>query len=227
LSHATAAHWLGLLDTRPRQIQVSTPRRCRSQPGVVVHDRRTRERVWHQGIPVTALPELFLDLAATATLRELRRALASADYRKLLDVQAVETALGRGRRGSVELRQALDEHQPRLARTKSELEVMFFELCQSGGVYPLPEVNARVAGWEVDALFRKQRIAVELDGHDNHRSPAQVKRDRRKELALRGAGFLPVRYSAEQLDRRVDVLAEMRRLTAQRPGATQNSSVWP
>src|SRR5579884_2057831 len=30
LSHATAAWWLGLADTKPYRIDVSTPRRCRS-----------------------------------------------------------------------------------------------------------------------------------------------------------------------------------------------------
>src|SRR6202035_2625155 len=30
LSHATAAWWLGLLETKPRRIHIATPRRCRS-----------------------------------------------------------------------------------------------------------------------------------------------------------------------------------------------------
>jgi hypothetical protein len=213
LSHATAAHWLSLLDQRPRVIHVSTPRRCQSQPGIAVYGRRPPERVWHQRLPTTTLPQLFLDLAATASRRDLRRALANADYRSLLNVAAVEAALGHGRPGSASLRAALAEHQPRLARTKSQLERDFLELCESAGI-PLPEVNVRVAGWEVDALFRAQRVAVELDGYDNHRSRAQVQRDRRKELDLRAAGVNPIRYSSEQLARRVEVVAELRRLVA-------------
>src|SRR5579884_1340483 len=63
LSHATAAWWLGLLDDPPRTIQVSTPRRCRSQPGVKVHPRRRLDRNWHKRFPVTTLPQTFLDLA--------------------------------------------------------------------------------------------------------------------------------------------------------------------
>src|SRR5579862_771078 len=224
LSHATAAHWLTLLDQRPRRLHVSTPRRSCSQPGIVVHDRRQGNRTWHRGLPLTPLPQLLLDLARTESLRTLRKALANADYRGLLDVAAVRAFAGRGRPGRSQLRTALEEHQPRLARTKSELEVAFLELCESGGL-PLPEVNVRVAGWEVDALFRAERLAVELDGYPNHRSPAQVRRDRRKEFDLRSAGFLPVRYSGEQLDQAFEVTAEVRRLTAQRPGSTPNSSV--
>jgi predicted transcriptional regulator of viral defense system len=214
LSHATAACWLGLLDERPYVIHVSTPRRVRSQPGIVVHGERYHDRIWHRRFPVTTLPQLFLDLAATTSLRRLRRALANADYRNLLDLRAIEASLGRGRPGSARLREALAEHQPRLARTKSGLEVAFLELCESARI-PLPEVNVRLAGWEVDAVFRDERIAVELDGYGNHRSPAQVKRDRRKELDLRAAGFLPVRYSDEQLEhRRAEVIADLQRLRA-------------
>lgn len=228
LSHATAAHWLGLLDDRPRQIHVSTPRRCRSQRGVVVHGERALERFWYRGFPLTTVPQILLDLAATESRRRLRRALASVDYRNLLDLQAINSVLRRGRPGSAPLRAALAEHQPALARTRSGLEIRFFELCESRGL-PLPELNVRVAGWEVDALFREQRIAVELDGYGNHRSPAQIKRDRRKELALRNVGCLPVRYSDEQLlERPQEVIADVTRLLAAnpyRPGSTPNSSV--
>ena len=48
----------------------------------------------------------------------------------------------------------------------------------------MPEINRVVAGWEVDALWRDTKIAVELDGHGNHHTPAQRRRDRRKEMAL-------------------------------------------
>lgn len=225
LSHTTAAYWLGLLDQRPRVIHVSTPRRCRSQPGLTLHGRRSQERMWHHGLPTSTLPQLFLDLADTVSRRLLRQTLANADYRGLLDPGAAEAAAGRGRSGSANLRQALDEHMPRLARTKSDLERAFFELCERAGM-PLPEVNVRIAGWEVDALFRAQGIAVELDGHRNHRSPAQVRRDRQKELALRRVGLRPVRYSDDQIhDRGGEVLEDLSGLY--RAGKTPNSSVWP
>lgn len=213
LSHATAAHWLGLLDKPPRKIHISTPRRCRSQPGIVVHREREVSRVWHRRLPVTPVPQILLDLAATEPRRRLRMALANADYHDLLELGAIEAALGRGRHGSAQLREALAQHQPRLARTKSGLEVAFLELCEFAGI-PLPETNEWVAGWEVDALFRTQHIAVELDGYGNHRSPAQIKRDRRKDLALRAAGFQPIRYSDEQLEQRTDVIADLRRMGA-------------
>lgn len=219
LSHATAAWWLGLLDAHPRVIHVSTPRRCRSLPGIRVHGRRDAERVFHKRLPVTTLPQTLLDLAASAPLRTLRRALANADYRGSLDLSAIEAAMGRGRRGSGRLRTALERHQPRLAQTRSGLEIAFLELCEEAG-FVIPATNQWVAGWEVDALWRAERIAVELDGGGNHRTPAQMRRDRRKDLALRSAGFTPVRYSDEQIEHaRREVIADLRSLNPPAPWA--------
>ena len=214
LSHQTAAHWLGLLDDRPDAIHVRTPRRCRSRRGLVVHGDHALERIWHRRFPTTTIPQTLLDIAATEPRRRLRKALASADYRKWLDLPAIEATLGRGRRGTARLRDALAEHQPRLARTRSELEIAFLTLCESAGI-PLPDVNERLAGWDIDAMFRAQRIAVELDGYDNHHTPAQLRRDRRKEMAIRKAGFVPVRYSPEQVfEQPQEVAADVLRLLA-------------
>jgi|SRR5579884_216856 len=212
LSHATAAVWLGLLDGPPSPIHVSTPRQTGSRPGVVVHQRRALDRIWHNGLPTTTLPQLLLDLAATRPLRAVRLALARADYKRILDLPAIESALAPGRTGSGRLREALGEHQPALAHTRSELERRLIEICEHAGL-PIPELNARVAGWEVDALWRDIGLALEVDGYDNHRSPAQLRRDRRKEMDLRGAGIRVVRYCAEQVfDRPAEVSADLRRL---------------
>ena len=212
LSHATAAWWLGLADTKPYRIDVSTPRRCRSITGIRVHQRRTLERAWHRNLPVTCLAQTLIDYAAVASLSKVRRALAQADYDGTLDLGMIEAVLRQRRPGSARLRRALERHQPKLAETKSGNERRLVELCEAGGL-PLPELNVRVAGWEVDALWRAERLVVELDGWRNHRTPAQINRDRRKELELRAAGFTVVRYSEEQLVHHADlILAELRRL---------------
>ena len=212
LSHATAAHWLGLLNERPRQIHVGTPRQTHSQPGITVHTRRLHDRTWHNGLPTSTLPQLFLDLAATMPLPAVRLALARADYRGILQVPDIEAAVTPGRPGSARLRAALAEHQPKLAYTSSELERRWIELCEQAG-FPIPETNERIAGWLADVVWHDVRLVVELDGYDNHRSPAQVRRDRRKELDIRAAGFGIVRYSGEQVFKRPhEVIADIRRL---------------
>jgi predicted transcriptional regulator of viral defense system len=216
LSHATAAWWLGLLDYQPRKIHVSTPRQCRSIGRIRAHTRRNYDRMLHNGLPTTTLPRLFLDLAATETRRTVRRALAKADYADDLAVADLEAAAGRGRPGSAQLRAALAAHQPALALTKSRLETLFFEICEKAKLH-LPEVNQYLAGHEIDAMWREQRIAVELDGHRNHHTRAQLRSDRRKELAVRMAGFTPVRYSEDQLEHSAEeVIVDLCRLGAPR-----------
>jgi hypothetical protein len=199
LSQATAAWWYGLIERPPPLIHVSTPRKCRSRRGIRVHQRRSCARTWHNHLPVTTLAQTFLDFAADASLNRVRVALANAEYHRLLNVAAVEAILGPGRPGSAKLRTALKRHQPRLAYARSRPERAFLDLCDSSGI-PLPEVNVRIAGWTVDFLWRRQGVVVEVDGHDNHHTPAQRNRDRRKDLALRAAGLVVNRYSQEQVE---------------------------
>lgn len=203
-------------------IHVSTPRRCRSAPGIRVHQRRRLERELHKNLPVTQLPQTLLDYATMATLSMVRVALARSDYNdEGLNIAAIESVLKQGRRGATKLRTALQRHQPTLAKARSRLEIQLFELCESAG-FPLPELNADVAGWTVDALWRTERIAVELDGPGNHRSPAQIRRDRRKEFELRAARFIVPRYSDEQMGHQSRlVIDELGQLLAERRAAAR------
>ena len=62
------------------------------------------ERVWHRDCPTTTLPQTVLDFSAKAPLWAIRRVLAQADYKDVLDIQAIDAAVGEGRRGSAKLR---------------------------------------------------------------------------------------------------------------------------
>jgi very-short-patch-repair endonuclease/predicted transcriptional regulator of viral defense system len=227
LSHGTAAWWWGLIDNQPSTINVSTPRRCRSRRGIKVHQRRDCERAWHKRLPVTTVEQALLDYAAKASLNKVRLALASTEYRRLLNVEEVQRLLGPGRRGGATLRKALVRHQPRLARARSPVEVAFFELCERFD-FSLPEVNVPVAGWTADFFWRDAGLVVELDPYGNHHTPAQVDRDRRKDLALRTAGLVVHRYSRDQLDQTPDAiaadvtatLAQRRALSARSPAGS-------
>jgi very-short-patch-repair endonuclease/predicted transcriptional regulator of viral defense system len=205
LSHATAAWWFDLVDSKPYMIEVRTPRRCRSIPGIRVHPSRNLERISHNRLPVTPLSQTLLDYASTASLSKLRRALAKADYHGF-DVGRLEAELARGRPGSARLRTALKNHQPKLALTRSRLEMALYELCESARI-PLPEINADIAGWTVDALWRRERLVVEVDGPSNHRTPAQIRRDRRKDFDLRAAGLTVLRYADEQVTKHERLVA--------------------
>lgn len=203
LSHATAAWWLGLLDHRPGAIHVSTPRRCRSRCGIEVHDRRALDRVWHRGLPVAPVSQVLLDLAAGRS-PHLRHALANAEYHGLLELGTLQSMRGRGMSA---LREALRVHQPQLARTRTELERALLALCEREHL-PVPEFNVRIEGFLVDALWREQRVVVEVDGRAGHSSWARIRGDRRRDLILRRAGYVPLRYVWEQVTEQVPEVAE-------------------
>ncbi len=161
---------------------------------------------------MTSVPRTLLDLGTVLSARQLRRTLAEADYRGLLEPAEVESVLGRGRPGSRALRAALAHHLPSLARALSVLEERFLELCDSAAL-PHPEVNAKISRMRVDALWRKQGVVVELDGAAAHGSWAAIKRDRERDLALRSSGYLVLRYTWEQVTERGNaVAADLRRV---------------
>ena len=212
LSHTTAAWIWSLIDAEPKRIHLTVPGRRPSLPGVRVHHSRQVARAEHQRLPVTPVARTLLDLGAVASPRQLRRALAEADYRQILDSREIQAVLRRGRTGSRALRAALHDHMPQLAQTLSELEERFLELCEDAGL-PLPEANAQVGRMRVDALWRTERVAVELDGGPAHGGAAAMKRDRDRELALRSMGFAVARYSWDQVTKRPgDVVADLHRL---------------
>jgi hypothetical protein len=218
LSHATALWWRGLFDNPPWPIEVSTPRRCRSFPGVEVHGRRDCRRVWHKRLPATTIEQALLDFAAVAPVERVRYALSVADYKRLLDLDALRASRGSGRAGSVKLGKALERHEPKLARTRSPLERRFIPLLESAHI-PVPDINVRIEGILVDAVWWDHRLIVELDGERNHSSWAQIQRDRMDELRLRAAGFRVVRYLWVQVEEQPelvvgDLLAELRSAAA-------------
>ena len=210
LSHHSAAWWWRLLDREPTVIDVSAPGRRSSLDGVRVHHPRVIDGTRSRRLPVTTVPRTLLDLASTSSTDQIRRALAQADYHRLLVVEEVAAVCGPGRLGAGRLRAALERHEPRIALTRSELERRFLNECEAAGI-ALPEVNAVVEGWTVDALWRRERVVVELDGRDNHSSPGQIERDRRKELQLRAAGYVVVRYTWAQVTLETQVvMADLR-----------------
>jgi hypothetical protein len=212
LSHTTAGWVWSLLEAEQRWIHLVARDHRRSLPGVRVHRARRLDRAECRGFRVTSVARTLLDVAAILPFRQLRRALAEADYRGILVAEDVREVLGRGRPGSRALRAALERHMPQLASTFSELEHRFLEICEAAEL-PLPEVNARVSRMRVDAVWRAQRVAVELDGGPAHSGAAAMKRDRERELLLRAHGFTVVRYSWHQVTKRSqEVLCDLRRL---------------
>jgi predicted transcriptional regulator of viral defense system len=200
LSHGAAAWWWGLVEEPPRVVDVSVLGRRRSTEGIVIHSRRGLQRTWERRLPVATVPQTLLDLAPTTPFDELRQLLAETEYRWPQRLPEVQAILRRGSTGSARLRAALARRLPQLARCRSELERRFVLLCDARGI-TLPEVNVRYRGFTIDAMWRRERVAVELDGLDGHRTPAQLESDHQRDLVLRAGGFVILRYTWNQVTR--------------------------
>jgi len=187
-------------------IHLSADSAVASVRAVLVHHPSIVERTEHRGLPITTVPRTLLDLAPMVPFGRLRRAVAEAEFLELASADEIADALGRGRRGSRALRKALALHRPELARTLSALEERFLSLCEKHGI-PLPEVNVKVCGFMVDALWRDEKVVAELDGRAAHGSAAAIERDHGRDLALRLAGYNPVRYTWRQVTREARVVA--------------------
>jgi very-short-patch-repair endonuclease len=72
--------------------------------------------------------------------------------------------------------------------------------CEITGMRTPDELNAKVAGYTVDAVWWDEMVVVECDGAANHGTFRQRRRDLGEDMVLRGHRFLPIRYTTDKLD---------------------------
>ncbi len=84
-------------------------------------------------------------------------------------------------------------------RTRSDLETLFLGLCARYRLPP-PEVNVKLGRWEVDFLWRSQRLVVEIDSFAYHRGSVAFQDDHARDLDLRSAGYTALRFTDRQLE---------------------------
>jgi hypothetical protein len=129
--------------------------------------------------------------------QQLRRAVTEAEYRNRFDLTALNAVVqdNPGRRGA----QLMMAVEGRRHRTRSPLEVRFLTFVDRWRVEE-PESGAWIGGYEVDFLWRRVGLAVELDGVAAHATRAAVRRDRRKDRVLWRAGVRTMRLTEEDLE---------------------------
>lgn len=84
-------------------------------------------------------------------------------------------------------------------RTRSDLETAFLALWRRHRI-PSPELNAKLGRWEVDFLWRTQRLVVEADSWTYHRGSVAFEDDHARDLDLRAAGYTVLRFTDRQLE---------------------------
>jgi hypothetical protein len=190
VSHRSAAVlWQLLAEHEHRHaVEILVRARERHRPGIVVRRAvglRNDEVTKLDGIPVTTAARTIVDLATSASARELEQALAQSLARRLTTRGKLERVLERanGRRGSVLLRALLHGEA---ALTRSEAEERLLRLVRKAQL-PEPATNACIAGWEVDFLWRDARLVVEVDGYAFHADATAFEKDRQRDFALEAA----------------------------------------
>jgi very-short-patch-repair endonuclease len=204
LSHGSAASLWGLLKPIDGPIHVSIPSTSgrKTRPGIHIHrcpslrtsslpepspspsyprqagGRRGRLLVTHRDrIPVTTVPRTIEDLRASSLVppRLVRRAIRQAELAgHRLD--GIETD-----------------------RTRSDLESAFLALFAAHRI-PAPEVNPKLGRYEVDFLWRAEKLIVEADTFTYHRGSVSFEEDHARDLDLRRRGYSIHRFTDRQLE---------------------------
>jgi very-short-patch-repair endonuclease len=211
VSHGSAAYLLGLWESEPKAIHVIAPNQAgRKIPGIRRHhvpQPMDGEVVRHESIPSTSAARTVVDLAGMVGDASLRRTIEQAAVVQVLDVPAIDAILaGRRRRGSVSLRSILgDWRRYSRMRLRSRMEAKLLPLLSQRDL-PIPECNkvleVGAQSFEIDFLWRRQRLVVEADGGQFHDNPQAEVRDLDRNRVLIAGGFRVLRLRWEELNER-------------------------
>jgi very-short-patch-repair endonuclease len=83
--------------------------------------------------------------------------------------------------------------------SRSELEARFLSVLRRYRI-PQPEVNVRVDRFLVDFLWRAERLIVELDGWQSHRTRSAFEEDRVRDARLKLLGYEVLRFTWRQVE---------------------------
>jgi Transcriptional regulator, AbiEi antitoxin len=207
LSHDSAAALWGLRRW-PQQPEVSALE-TRRRPGIDSHRTTTlsrRDVTTNYGIRVTTVIRTIIDIEPRLTDAQLIRAVQDARHAHHLQPGKLDELLRRCPRA----RELID---PTQNPTRSQNEDDFVAWAERDGL-PTPQINVKVNGKEVDALFPTERVIVELDSLEFHHDPISFRNDRRRDRGSAAHGYLTVRLIKEDL--RDEDAEELRQTLRQR-----------
>jgi very-short-patch-repair endonuclease len=227
LSHASAAALWGIRPTAAEYTEVTVPGTgARRRPRLRIHRSRSLapvEVTTRHRIRVTTAARTVLDMATRLSESRLEYLLDEVERRELTDYAALE-AIARahtGHKGAAKLRKTLHTYEAGTQPTRSDLEVLFRQLCRDHHL-PEPRVNHRVAGKEVDFLFAEARLVVEADSWAHHKTRRSFGADHARDAHLARAGYRTLRFTDRQIAGDPPSVAQTVR-TALDPGASHSS----
>lgn len=206
VSHRSAAElWdLPIAERRasdPVEVSVERGSRRRGR-GIRVYRRKTlpaEECTRVEGVPITSPSRTLLDIAGTAGARELEQVVAAAERNGLASREELAGLLSRYPRqvGSSRLLSLITDFTGP-AYLRSEAESRLLVLIRKSQL-STPECNGQVNGFEVDFLWRTERLIVEMDGRAFHVSYRAFERDRKRDAIHIAAGYRVIRVTWRQL----------------------------
>lgn len=225
LSHRSAARlwWLMPLDVEWIDV-TAPPGRVVRRRGIVAHESVVAddERTVVDGIPVTSPFRTVFDLAAVLKMRELERVWHEAEVRRLRDRVSLPMLLERypGRRGARNLRALLAEPEP-VGFTRNDFEEGFLAVVDRFEVLR-PRMNADLAVrgriFQIDALWERERVAVELDSRSVHGTKKRFESDRQRDRILVAEGWKTMRVTWRALQEEAEeIAADLQMLLEGRP----------
>jgi very-short-patch-repair endonuclease len=191
LSHRSAAALWRILPRWPLTTHVAAPSE-RGRPGIHVHRSPHTDTTTHYGIRVTTPARTLVDLADVLNPTQLTRTVNESQVQRLVTANELTTLLTRypGRRTA--------QFTPHRGATRSELEDRFVRFLKRHQL-PIPELNQQLAGHEVDAVYRAQRLVIELDSRQFHATTRAFEQDRDRDADLLNAGFSTLRITDRRL----------------------------
>jgi hypothetical protein len=229
LSHRDAAQMWDLRQSNSALIDVTVPSRNgrRAQPGIRLHRTgrlRPDEVTMRHAIPVTNVARTLLDLADVLEGQALKRAITEAEYTNQFDLSAINAVVQNnpGRRGAKLMEAAIGRRH----RTRSPLEVRFLRFVERHGIEE-PESGVWIEGYEVDFLWKRAGLVVELDGFAAHKTRSTFNADRLRDRRLWRAGLRTMRLTSDALDDEHAVLDDLAHAGVSVPSRSRASSKPP
>jgi hypothetical protein len=207
LSHGSAASLWGFYKHWDMPFEVTAPS-IRIREGIKVHRCRTlarRDITRQLGIRVTSPARSVLDNAPRLAGKRLSRFVNDALRTPYLHVADLADVLNRNPNHPATKRILPFVRAP----TNSPLEDDFLEFARRYGL-PVPTTNTHLLGYEIDVLYPRERVIVEIDSAGFHMDRYTFERDRKRDVVMLVAGYVTVRITDERMKH--DAEEEARRL---------------
>lgn len=235
LSHRSAGHFWGLVPRARIAPEVTRPGRAGKRPHLVVHQSSLPEDevVRARGMPVTSVPRTMFDLAGMLKERQVERAWNEMEVRGYTDALSVPDLLARypGRKGSLVLSRLAGRKTLPVGITRNDFEEAFLALIDRHGL-PRPRMNAHVAlrgrFYEIDCFWEDERVAIELDGGEVHKTTKAFEDDRERDRILTAEGYTTTRITWHQLhDKTQEVAGDLRQILTPYPLSNGSGALRP